>query len=113
MDESFFESVYRAVSAIPRGRVASYGQIACAVGRPRSSRIVGYALHRNPRPGVGPCHRVVFRSGATTPAFAFGGEDVQRALLEGEGVSFDEKGCVKPEFFVKSFKVEDGKITAE
>ena len=113
MDESFFESVYRAVSAIPRGRVASYGQIARAIDRPRASRIVGYALHRNPRPGVVPCHRVVFRGGATTPAFAFGGEDVQRALLEGEGVEFDRNGCVKPEFFVKSFKVEGDKVTAE
>ena len=113
MDEQFFESVYRAVSAIPRGRVASYGQIARAIDRPRASRIVGYALHRNPRPGIIPCHRVLFKNGATTPAFAFGGEDVQRALLESEGVEFDENGCAKREFFVKSFRFDGEIITAE
>ena len=111
---SFYEAVYRAVSAIPRGRVASYGQIARAVGAPRASRMVGRALHSNPHPGIIPCHRVLFRDGRTTPAFAFGGEDVQRALLEGEGVTFDGDGCVERRFFVKCFTVdENGEVSAE
>ena len=56
-----FERVYAAVRLIPRGSVATYGQIARAIGNPRLSRVVGYALHVNPEPGVIPCHRVVRR----------------------------------------------------
>ena len=67
-----FERVYAAVRLIPRGSVATYGQIARAIGNPRLSRVVGYALHVNPEPGVIPCHRVVRRDGAVSPAFAFG-----------------------------------------
>ena len=95
----FFEAVYSAVERIPRGKVASYGQIARAVGSPRASRTVGWALHVNPRPGVVPCHRVVNREGRTAPAFAFGGESVQRALLEKEGVLFGDDGKIKREYF--------------
>lgn len=83
---SFFENVYEAVQLIPRGKVATYGQIARMIGAPRSSRAVGYALHANPRPGVIPCHRVVNREGRLAPAFAFGGPEIQAQLLESEGV---------------------------
>lgn len=83
---SFFENVYEAVQLIPRGKVATYGQIARMIGAPRSSRAVGYALHVNPRPGVIPCHRVVNREGRLAPAFAFGGPEIQAQLLESEGV---------------------------
>lgn len=83
---SFFENVYEAVQLIPRGKVATYGQIARMIGSPRSSRAVGYALHANPRPGVIPCHRVVNREGRLAPAFAFGGPEIQAQLLESEGV---------------------------
>lgn len=114
MAAEFFEAVYRAVSVIPRGRVASYGQIARAAGNPRAARQVGWALHRNPRPGVIPCHRVLFADGRTTPSFAFGGEDVQRALLEGEGVIFDPSGRAESRFFVSRFIIhEDGEIDVE
>ena len=91
---NFYERVYETVQMIPMGRVASYGQIALLCGNPRASRAVGYALHRNPLPGVIPCHRVVNREGRLAPAFAFGGEDVQRSLLEAEGVRVDEEGYV-------------------
>lgn len=107
MADGFYEAVYRAVSAIPRGRVASYGQIARAAGSPRAARQVGWALHRNPHPGVIPCHRVLFADGRTTPAFAFGGEDAQRALLEGEGVEFDRSGCAERRFFVTEIRLDD------
>lgn len=86
--EGFFERVYRVVEQIPEGRVATYGQVAKLAGAPRSARYVGYALHANPRPGVVPCHRVVFRDGSLASGFAFGGPGVQRALLEDEGVTF-------------------------
>lgn len=83
---SFYDKVYEAVSRIPRGKVATYGQIASLCGSPRASRIVGGALHRNPYPGVVPCHRVVNRFGGLAEAFVFGGPGVQRKLLEDEGV---------------------------
>ena len=97
---SFFENVYQVVKKIPYGKVASYGQIARMLGNPRASRQVGWALHVNPDPENIPCSRVVDRFGRVSKAFAFGGENRQRQLLEQEGVIFDEKGCVKPCFFV-------------
>ena len=92
--ENFFASVYAVVRSIPRGSVATYGQIARSCGRPRASRAVGYALHGNPTPGEIPCHRVVNREGRLAPAFAFGGPSVQRDLLAAEGVpSVERDGC--------------------
>ncbi len=87
---SFFERVYEVVKQIPAGKVATYGQIACAAGSPRAARQVGYALHVNPEPFVIPCHRVVNRFGGLAPAFAFGGWEVQARLLQEEGVAVDE-----------------------
>lgn len=84
----FFARVYETVEQIPEGFVATYGQIAKLVGEPRRARYVGYALHSNPRPGEIPCHRVVFADGRICEGFAFGGPEVQRALLEEEGVVF-------------------------
>lgn len=82
-----FDKVYEAVRRIPRGSVASYGQIAEAVGNKRLSRVVGYALHVT-QPGVVPCHRVVKRDGEVSSAFAFGGANRQVELLRAEGVEF-------------------------
>ncbi len=87
---NFFGKVYIAVKQIPKGKVATYGQIAAAVGSPRAARQVGYALHVNPEPFVIPCHRVVNRFGGLAPAFAFGGQEVQAALLSAEGVEVQE-----------------------
>lgn len=97
---SFFETVYEIVKQIPRGKVLSYGQIARAAGFPRKAREVGWALHVNPDPEHIPCHRVVNRDGRVSPAFVFGGENMQVALLKSEGVEFDENGLVKRSFFV-------------
>jgi len=88
-----FESIYSKVMLIPKGKVATYGQIAALAGNPRWSRVVGYALHVNPKPGEIPCHRVVDRNGRLSPAFAFGGVNMQAALLEKEGVP-SENGYV-------------------
>lgn len=87
---NFFERVYEAVCHIPKGKVATYGQIALLAGNPKASRVVGYALHVNPRPGEIPCHRVVNRLGGLAPAFAFGGSNAQQLLLEGEGVAVED-----------------------
>ena len=92
--DSFFEEVYAAVKKIPRGRVLNYGRVAAMCGRPRASRIVGCALHVNPYFGKVPCHRVVFADGSLADAFAFGGADVQRKMLENEGVIFLKDGRV-------------------
>ena len=83
---SFFEEVYELVKAIPYGKVCSYGDIAKALGRPRSSRAVGYALHVNPDPENIPCYKIVNKDGFLAPAFAFGGIEIQQALLEREGI---------------------------
>lgn len=94
MMETAFERIYAVVRRIPRGKVATYGMIAQLAGNPRWARAVGYALHANPEPGVIPCHRVVNRFGGLAPAFAFGGADRQRELLEAEGVTFHADGNV-------------------
>ena len=90
----FAKIVYAAVRSIPRGCVMSYGRVAALAGNPRGARGVGFCLHRNPEPGVIPCHRVVFADGRLACAFAFGGEGVQRAMLEAEGVEFLPDGRV-------------------
>lgn len=87
---NFFERVYAVVKRIPKGKVLTYGDVARAVGAPRCARQVGWALHCNPEPGVIPCHRVVFGDGRLTDGFAFGGKEIQKALLEAEGVQFDK-----------------------
>ena len=91
---SVFDKIYNVVKMIPKGKVATYGQVAALAGNPNWSRVVGYALHNNPFPGEIPCHRVVNRFGKTTPSFAFGGDDVQRQLLENEGIVFGDDGCI-------------------
>lgn len=83
---TFDQSVYEYLRGVPRGKVVTYGMIAHAIGRPRASRQVGNALHRNPTPVVIPCHRVVNRGGRLAPAFAFGGTEKQAELLREEGV---------------------------
>lgn len=90
----FFVKVYEVVKRIPKGKVATYGQVALMVGNPRASRVVGYALHVNPSQSEIPCHRVVNREGRLAPAFAFGGLDEQRRLLISEGVAVSEDGFV-------------------
>ncbi len=91
---SFYDKVYYIVRQIPKGKVATYGQIAMILGSPRASRAVGYALHFNPMPGIIPCHRVVNRDGHLAPAFAFGGIDAQKNLLLSENVPVNEDDTV-------------------
>lgn len=91
---SVFDEIYKQVCRIPEGKVATYGLIATLSGNPRWARVVGYALHNNPAPGVIPCHRVVNKEGRPAAAFVFGGGDAQRALLEKEGIVFRSDGTV-------------------
>ena len=89
-----FHKIYEQVKKIPEGKVATYGQIALMAGNPRWSRVVGYALHSNPEPGVIPCHRVVNKDGKLSKAFAFGGENAQRDMLISEGIIFIDENTV-------------------
>ena len=81
-----FSAIYDIVKQIPRGTVATYGQIAELAGNRRWSRVVGYALHVNPDPDGIPCFRVVNRFGEVSSAFAFGGGNRQIELLEADGI---------------------------
>lgn len=78
--------IYEAVKKIPKGHVATYGQIAEMAGNPRMSRAVGNALHKNPDPLHIPCFRVVNSKGELAGAFAFGGGKAQEELLIEDGV---------------------------
>jgi len=78
--------IYRAVQKIPRGKVATYGQVAQMAGDKNMARAVGNALHKNPNPEHIPCFRVVNARGELSGAFAFGGEKEQERLLQLEGI---------------------------
>jgi len=84
--------VLMADRSIPRGEVRTYSQLAVEVGSPRGARAVGNALATNPFPIVIPCHRVV-RSNGSLGGYR-GGVAMKRALLEMEGVRFDERGHI-------------------
>ena len=84
--DSTFNRIYAVVKRIPRGKVATYGQVARLAGNPRWARVVGYALHVNPDPDGIPCYRVVNREGRVSKACAFGGENRQIALLSADGI---------------------------
>jgi len=87
---SFFEEVYKNLKKVPRGKVITYGALARLCGNAKMSRQVGWALHTNPDPENIPCHRVVNRFGYLSGGFAFGGIEVQKQLLEKEGVVVSE-----------------------
>lgn len=90
-----YPKFYAVVRRIPRGRVATYGQIAALAGLARQPRLVGYALHALPDGSTVPWHRVVNAKGEislrTDPHAIF---NPQRDLLEDEGVEFDVRGRI-------------------
>lgn len=90
--ETFPKRIYDLVSQIPAGKVSTYGQLALLAGFPRAARIVGAALQRAPQ-GL-PCHRVLYRDGTLCCDQAFGGKEIQRQLLEQEGIPFLPDGRV-------------------
>ena len=85
MTASFDREVYAVVRRIPPGRIATYGQVAGMLGRPRAARAVGGAMRRCP-PGV-PWHRVVNAQGRISRRARAAGMLTQRLLLEREGVA--------------------------
>jgi len=104
MTKSRWKTIYRAVGNVPRGRVASYGQIAELAGLEGHARQVGYALHALPDGSGVPWHRVINAKGEISPRSAGDSHELQRALLEAEGVEFDAKGRVD----LKRFRWDEG-----
>jgi methylated-DNA-protein-cysteine methyltransferase-like protein len=94
-----YRAIYRVVRQIPRGMVATYGQIATLAGFPRQPRRVGYALHALPRGSDVPWQRVINAQGEVSERSTPGAEGLQRAALESEGVVFDSRGRVDLERF--------------
>jgi len=88
--KGFYQRVYEIVERIPRGRVATYGQIARALGQPRGARMVGWAMRTCPEEL--PWHRVL--NGEGKSSLPSPGRELQRALLADEGVRFDQSGRV-------------------
>ena len=89
-----YERFYAVVKRIPRGRVATYGQVATLAGLPGHARQVGYALHATPPNVRIPWHRVVNAKGEISLRAGAGGGDLQTALLREECVAFDERGRI-------------------
>lgn len=89
-EAGFFEKVYQVVRKIPKGKVATYGQIAMILGT-RDARKVGWALHGNTSSKI-PCHRVVNKDGQVATSYAFsGGWREQKHRLLAEGVKFRDE----------------------
>jgi methylated-DNA-protein-cysteine methyltransferase-like protein len=90
--ETFYGRVYTLVEAIPPGRVMTYGQVALELGAPAAARAVGYALSYLPLDTGVPWWRVVNARGGISLRGRGEAADLQRRLLEEEGVTFDEAG---------------------
>lgn len=89
-----YKIIYKIVRQIPRGRVATYGQIARLAGWGRRARYVGYAMHSLPAGTDIPWHRVINAKGEISRRSADDSHELQRLLLEEEGVEFDLYGRV-------------------
>ena len=92
--EKVFEKIYRLVLRIPRGRVMTYGQIARLLEERYSPRLVGWAMHATPHDQRNiPWHRVINSQGAVSTGRVILHEpELQRLMLEAEGVAFDHRG---------------------
>ncbi len=89
-----FEKIYEVVKNIPEGKVATYAQVVFLAGNPRWVKVMGYALHKKTESLDIPCNRVVNREDRLAPSFAFGSDEIQRQLLESEGIVFVPDGKV-------------------
>ena len=85
-NQDFYAKVYNLVRQIPLGKVTSYGAIAKALGAPKSSRVVGYAMNNSHAYQDVPAHRVVNRNGVLTGKHHFSTSDAMQRLLEEEGI---------------------------
>lgn len=85
---TFKDSVYQFARCIPKGKVATYGQLAALAGKPKAARAVGMYMRTNPDAPRTPCHRVVSFNGELTGYSARGGVAQKRKMLIAEGVQF-------------------------
>lgn len=85
MDEKLIYEILSVVDEIPRGKVATYGQIASLIGKERNARLVGKVLGMAQNYGEYPCHRVVNHAGRLVPGWT-----EQRFLLQQEGVELKD-----------------------
>jgi methylated-DNA-protein-cysteine methyltransferase-like protein len=92
--QSLAARVYALVRACPPGRVTTYGWLAAAVGHPRGARMVGWFMNATPKGSDVPAQRVINSKGELTGSWAFGQRGRMRALLEAEGIVFNEAGRV-------------------
>jgi methylated-DNA-protein-cysteine methyltransferase-like protein len=89
-----YSRFYAVVGRIPRGRVATYGQVAALAGLPGRARQVGYALHALPPQARLPWQRVINAAGRISPRSESGPDYMQRLLLAAEGVKLDPAGRI-------------------
>lgn len=85
---SFKQEVYEITRQIPKGKVATYGQIAQLAGSVKAARAVGMLMAKNPDAPATPCHRVVASDGSLHGYSATGGIKTKKAMLIREGVRF-------------------------
>ncbi|HET7691873.1 MAG TPA: MGMT family protein [Gemmatimonadota bacterium] len=90
----FYAAIYAMVRRIPPGKATTYGHIAALCGKPRGARAVGWALHALPDGSDVPWHRVVNKSGGISISKVGLPPELQRALLQAEGVEFEPDGRV-------------------
>ncbi len=88
------EKIYEVVKAVPEGKVITYGKVAALAGFPNQARMAGYALHRVPEHLNIPWHRVVNAKGEISRLPDPDSRDIQKDLLESEGIKFDVKGKI-------------------
>lgn len=93
-EKGFFKRVYEVVSRIPEGKVATYGGIGRMLGYRRGAKVVGWAMRSAPEGLKLPCHRVVKVTGELCPGYVFGDSEIQRAMLETEGITFRADGTI-------------------
>jgi O-6-methylguanine DNA methyltransferase len=84
----FKKTVYKLCSSIPKGKIATYGQLARLAGKPKAARAIGVFMKNNPDAPIVPCHRVVASDGKLTGYSGVGGINKKKKMLMDEGVSF-------------------------
>lgn len=86
--------IYKFVKLIPKGKVATYSQLAMLAGKPNGARLAGRAMKNTPTELDLPCHRVVSATGMTAPDYVFESKKHQRSMLEAEGIIFKANGLI-------------------
>jgi len=89
-----YERIYEVVRQVPTGCVATYGQVAILAGLPHHARHVGHALRALPADSALPWHRILNARGEVSPRAFPGPDELQRLLLQDEGIAFDSRGRV-------------------